>query len=165
MTRVRLVASDLPAADLPTLENFGIHDIENKAMLDEAVANGSKVWTLNEKTQGPGELVFDGREWTADEPKAVSDSGLPASVEMPTYEALEAYVEVLQSENEALVNALSGVLPARTITALKKNQATARVAMQRAEPVAMAQIAQVLSDTPSASLFSVERAEELNATA
>lgn len=158
MTTVRLIASDLPATDLETLESFGIHDLENQAMLDEAVANGSKVWTLDEETQGPGQLVFDGAEWTADVPV---EKDPPEPIVTPTFAALEAYTEVLQSENEALVDALATVLPARTITALRKNQATARIAMQKGEPVAMAQIASILSDTPSTSLFSVERAKEI----
>lgn len=162
MAEVRLIASDLPATELESLENFGIHDLENKAMLDAAVANGSKVWTLDEETQGPGELVYDGHAWTADEPKEARISDGPPVVEMPTFEALEAYVEVLQSENEALVDALSAVLPSRTVATLKKNQATARIAMQAGEPVAMAQVAQVLSaSAPSATLFTIERAEEI----
>lgn len=156
MARLVMTTEPLRGADSATLR-----DVFDEDDLAWAEANGSTVFLVDEETGNPGEVLYNGTEWLYPKPIYVR----PAELVIPSVDYVNQNAEVVQSEVEAILDvvavAVADKVPAKTVRALKQNIATARAAMKSGDPIAVATIAQTLSDTPDTSLFSIERAKEV----
>lgn len=151
----RLVMSDGPL--LWEGGSVNLRDVFDEDDLAWAEETGSTVYLLDEETRNPGRVLFDGSKWLVPRPEFVRKP----DITIPSMDYVNERSEVVQSEIEAVVDAISSVVPARTISTLKRSLSSARIAMRDGDSMAMASIAQDLSDTEATAIFPVERAEEV----
>lgn len=150
--RVRLISADkaayealLDAGESRDPNEVGIpaEEIGSAEALDAAEAAGRVICV-----EGPngtfGQVIFDGERWLCDgKPEAIA----PETVEVALAPVQDARMEVLQSEIEAVTQALGDVLPARKVATLRASLAGARTAIADGDPEAMAASAATLSPT------------------
>lgn len=153
MARLVMTTEPLRGADSATLR-----DVFDEDDLAWAEANGSTVFLVDEETGNPGRVLYDGEAWLVPRPEYVAQP----EVSIPSIDYVDQRTEVMQSELEAVVDVISSVVPARATAALKNSLSNARVAMRDGDSMAMATIAQDLSDTRAATIFTVQRAEEVS---
>lgn len=148
--RVRLLTCDKDAYELASdpgsgMQGVVVSEIHGEAELDAAASAGKLVFTMAEDG-GLGRMVYDGESWlTEGKPESVE----PETVELALAAEADARAEVMQSEIEALVDALADAVPARRLTALKSSVLGARKAIASNDLMAMAKSAGSLSATPA----------------
>lgn len=157
-----IVATAVPAEDIQDGDSVQLKDIYGEEALSAAESNGSIIYALDPDTLEPSTVLFDGANWLQPRP---TQARMP-DVTVPTPSYVDERTEVMQSELEALVDvmevAVGSRVSAKVLSDLKSRISTARVAMRDGDSLGMAKVAQVLSDTRDAAIFSVERAEEIS---
>lgn len=157
----RLLRSANAASTYVEGDGMQIFEVFTDDDLRKAEEDGAYVFVYDNETGGPGRTLFDGARWLVERP--VREESEDIIVVTPTY--VDERTEVVQSELEAIadvvVASVADKLPARTIATLKTRLAMARVSMRDGDSLAMATVAQDLSDTKGAAIFSVERAREV----
>lgn len=157
----RLLRSADPASAYAEGSSMQIIEVFTEDGLAAAERDGAYVFLCDEDG-GPGRTLYDGTDWLVPRPTYRPADDL--EVATPVY--VDQRTEVMQSELESLVDvvavAVADRVPARTIAMLRNRVASARIAMRDGDSLGMAKVAQVLSDTRDAAIFSVERAEEIS---
>lgn len=153
----RLLRSANAASTYDEGDGMQIFEVFTEDDLRKAEEDGAFVFLYDDETGAPGRTLFDGERWLVERP--VHEASDDLVVVTPTY--VDERTEVVQSELEALVDVIAEAVPARAIATLRNRVASARIAMRDGNSVAMARVAETLSDTREATIFTVERAEEV----
>lgn len=156
--RRQLIASVDKAETIQSGAGFALVDILSEEQLAEAAQEGRMIWALDEKTQGPGEIVYTGTEWTCDVTAHTEESD---EIRIPNPDYIDAQAEVMQSELEAITSAVATVLPTKSATKLMAQISGARKAIVKGDVSQMASVALSLS-TSSTPIFDVERVKEVS---
>lgn len=154
----QLVASVEKAESVQSGTGLALVDILSEKQLLEAAQEGRMIWTLDEKTQGPGEIVFNGSEWACDVTAHTEELD---EIRIPNPDYIDAQAEVMQSELEAITSAVVTVLSTKSATKLMAQISGARKAIVKGDMSQMASVALSLS-TSSTPIFDIERAKEVS---
>lgn len=155
-----IVATAVPARDIREGDSVQLKDVCGEEALGAAEANGSVIYALDPDTLEPSTVLFDGGEWLMPRPTPAREP----EVTVPTTGYVDERTEVVQSELEAVAEVLAATTGSaaakRAIATLRQNMAQARVAMGHRDSVAMATIAESLSDTKGTAIYTVAQAKE-----
>lgn len=153
-----IAASVLPASEISSGNSLELTPVLDKSQLEEAADDGRMIWQVNDEMQ-PQEILYTGEGWTCDPDSLVKNEEEEEVVAAaPAY--VDARAEVLQSEIEAIAEAVSGVVPEKSATKLTKRISAARASVMSKDELQMATVAQGLSETPT--IFSVSEARRLS---
>lgn len=139
---MRIARSDVPASEI--VEDYvKVSEICSKDELDAAIKAGCKIYEIGPDGYELVRELYDGEGWLI-EGKLMPEEA--PGYEVPEVSYVDQRVEVMQSELEAVVDAVASALPTNAkIKTLQRNIATARVAMAEGSDARMDTIAATLS--------------------
>lgn len=153
----QLVASVEKAEFVQSGTGLALVDILSEKQLLEATQEGRMVWILDEKTQGPGEIIYTGTEWTCDVTAHTEESD---EIRIPNPDYIDAQAEVMQSELEAITSAVATVLPTKSATKLMAQISSARSVIAKGDTSQMTKVA--LSLSAAIPMIAAEQVKEVN---